>query len=189
MSYVNRIREHRRALWVAGATIAAVVMWRAASKQFTGGVVDLVVFVPPGAALGLASVWSAHAFTPTHFTWRRGLIAAVIGGVVVSPLIAFLVAFAAVWDPASFQFVFNVGAWLALAGGITIGAASRVLTWVGWQRRARARATETESSRSYDHALFSIRRLRRPARHRRLFAGDHEDAGARTGARHLAPRG
>ena len=182
------LRTHRKALWAAGATIAAVVMWRAASKQFTGGVIDLVVFAPPGAALGLASVWSAHAFTPSHFTWRRGLVGVLVGGVVVSPLIAFLVAFAATWDPASFQFVFNVGAWVAIAGGITAGAASRALTWVGWWRRARARAAGTESSRSYDHAIFSIRRLRRLARYRRLYAGGHEDAGERAGASGLTPR-
>lgn len=188
MSHSNRFRARRRTLWVAGATVAAVVMWHAASKQFTGGVVDLVVFAPPGAALGLASIWSAHAFTPSHFTWRRGLIGALVGGVVVSPLIAFLVAFAAAWDPASFQFVFNVGAWLALAGGLGVGATGRVVAWVGRWHRARTRAAGTESSRSYHHALPSIRHLRRLARYRRLYAGGHEDAGERTGAGHLAAR-
>jgi hypothetical protein len=188
MSFTARLRARRRDLWVVGAAAAAVVMWHAASTQFTGGVVDLVVFAPPGAALGLASVWSGHVFTPSHFTWRRGLIGAVVGGVVVSPLIAFLVAFAAAWDPASFQFVFNVGAWVALAGGLGVGAAGRFLTWVRRWRRARARAAGTETSRSHDHALYPIGHLRRAARFGRLHAGGHENAGERPDALHLATR-
>ena len=70
---------------------------------------DLIVFVPPGMSLALMATWSAHSFAPDRFTWRRGLFAALVGGAGVSPLIAALVAFAATWDPASFQFVFNVG--------------------------------------------------------------------------------
>lgn len=188
MSLTTRLRARRRHFWVAGATIAAVVMWRAASKQFTGGVIDLVVFAPPGAALGLAAVWSAHAFSASRFSWRRGLTGALVGGVVVSPLIAFLVAFTAAWDPASFQFVFNVGAWLALAGGLGVGAAGRVLTSIRRWRRSRARAAATESSRSHDHALYPIGRLRRLARYGRLHPRGHEDAGQRPGTSGLASR-
>jgi hypothetical protein len=189
MSLNARLHAHRRALSLAGATVLSVVMWHAASKQFTGGVVDLVVFAPPGAALGLAAMWSAYAFRPSRFTWRRGLIGAAVGGVVVSPLIAFLVAFAAAWDPASFQFVFNVGAWLALAGGIGVGAAGRLVAWVRRRWRAHARAAGKETSRSYDHALYSIGHLRRVARHGRLHpTGGDENAGERRGPGGVAAR-
>jgi hypothetical protein len=163
-------------------------MWHSASKQFTGGVLDLVVFAPPGAALGLAAVWSAHAFTPNRFTWRRGLIGAAVGGIVVSPLIAFLVAFAAAWDPASFQFVFNVGAWLAIAGGIGVGGAGRVGSWVGRWWRARARATATNTSRSSDHALYPIGHFRRLVRYGRLHPGGHANAGQRPRTGGFTPR-
>ena len=88
---------------------------------------DLIVFVPPGMSLALMATWSAHSFAPDRFTWRRGLFAALVGGAGVSPLIAALVAFAATWDPASFQFVFNVGAWVALASGLATGAANWAL--------------------------------------------------------------
>ena len=132
------IERRRWRIGVVVAALAAAVMWCVASKQFTGGPGDLVVFAAPGAALGLVSTWSAHAFAPNRFTWRRGLLGALAGGVVASPLIAFLVAFAAAWDPASFQFVFNVGAWVALAGGLGVGGSAWVVEWVREWRHSRA---------------------------------------------------
>ena len=53
------------------------------------------------------------------------------------PADAALVAFAAAWDPASFQFVFNLGAWMALAGGLTTGTAGWVFDRLRQARRAR----------------------------------------------------
>ena len=70
-----------------------------------------------------------HVFVPDRFTWHRGALGALIGGVVVSPLVAFLVAFSAAWDRGSFQFVFNAGAWLAIAGGLGAGMVGRVAAW------------------------------------------------------------
>ena len=128
---------HRRRALVASAVLLVVVMWGAAATQFAGGVFDLAVFAPPGAALGLVSTWSAHAFAPERFTWHRGMIGAVVGGLAVSPLITFLVAFAAAWEPASFQFVFNLGAWLAIAGGLATGGSGWVVDRVMHWRHAR----------------------------------------------------
>jgi hypothetical protein len=51
----RRIERRRRRVGVVVAALAAAVMWRVASKQFTGGLGDLVVFAAPGAALGLVS--------------------------------------------------------------------------------------------------------------------------------------
>jgi hypothetical protein len=107
--------------------MATTALWRLASAQLTSGVFDVVVFVPPGAALGLIATWSAHIFAPHRFTWRRGLVGVLVGGIGLSPLIAALVAFAAAWDRGSFQFVFNVGAWVAVAAGLTTGTVSWLL--------------------------------------------------------------
>ena len=121
---------HYRRLATACAVLLGSVMWRAAAPRFTGGLLDLVVFVPPGVVLGLAAMWSAHVFVPERFTWYRALVGALVGGLVVSPLIAFLVAFSAAWDRPSFAIVDIVGALLALAGGLAVGTVVRVTSWV-----------------------------------------------------------
>jgi len=142
----NRIRP--RYIAIGCGTIVIAAMWRVASAQFTSGVLDLIVFVPPGAALGLLATWSAHVLAPRRFTWQRGLVGALVGGVGVSPLIVALVAFAAAWDPASFQFVFNLGAWVALAGGLTAGTVSWALDRLSHPRRARhARSSQPTPAR------------------------------------------
>jgi hypothetical protein len=164
------VHYRRIAIWCA--VLLAGVMWRAAAPRFTGGLLDLIVFIPPGAALGLAAVWSAHAFAPEQYTWRRGLAGALVGGVVVSPLIAFLVAVAAAWDRASFQFVFNVGAWLAIAGGLCVGAVGWVAGWIE-ARRLQRKLKEAR------HVFQAIRDRRGGARRGRVHAGDHEDTGQR----------
>ena len=160
-----------RLLWTWCAVLLAGVMWRAATPQFAGGIVDLVVFIPPGAALGVAAVWSAHVFVPERFSWHRGLVGAVVGGVVVSPLIAFLVGFSAMWDRASFPIVFIVGALLAIAGGLVAGLAGWIVSWIRqwwFQRRL-------EEARHVHQAIGD----RRGARRRRLHTGRHEDTGER----------
>jgi hypothetical protein len=161
------VRHKRIAIWCA--VLFAGVFWRAAAPQFTGGLVDLVVFVPPGAALGVTAVWSAHVFTPENYTWRRGFVGAVIGGLVVSPLIAFLVAFAAAWDLALFQFVLNLGALLAVAGGF--GAAA-----VCWMVHRIAAWRLHGSSKKHVVPFGQFRVRRGSARRGRVHAGHHEDA-------------
>jgi hypothetical protein len=136
----NRARP--RHIAIGCGVIVAAAMWRAASAQFSNGMLDLVVFAPPAAALGLTATWGAHVFAPRRFTWQRGLLGVLVGGVGVSPLIAALVAFSAAWDPASFQFVFNVGAWVALAGGLTTGT----VNWALYRLRQAWRARHAHSS-------------------------------------------
>jgi hypothetical protein len=125
---VTRGVNYRRLGTWCGVVLAGV-LWRAAAPQFTSGLLDLVVFVPPGLALGLAATWSAHVFVPERFTWHRGLVGALVGGLVVSPLIAFLVTFSAAWDRASFPIVYIVGALIAVAGGLAVGTAGWVTRW------------------------------------------------------------
>ena len=128
----NRVRHvvENRWLWVGCGGLLAGGMWRAAALQLSGGLVDLVVFVPPGTVLGVAAVWSAHAFVPERFSWNRGLVGALIGGVVASPLIAFLVTFAAAWDRPSFPLVYIIGALLAIGGGLAAGSVGWLTRWV-----------------------------------------------------------
>ena len=163
----NRSSPRNRRVGLGLTAMLAAVMWHAASRQFTGGMIDLVVFAPPGAALGVAATWSAHAFVPDRFTWRRGLVGATVGGVVVSPLIAFLVAFTAAWDPASFQFVFNVGAWLALAGGLGVGAAGWVVAWMRGRLRVPRELRGGRSKREPSGEMPDARRVFHPTRHPR----------------------
>jgi hypothetical protein len=141
MSRLSQSLSRRRRRGHVGAVVVLAVasMWIAGAAQFTGGILDLVVFAPPGAALGLATVWSAHVFTPSAFSWRRAVGGAVVGGVIVGPLVAALVAFSAAWDPASFQLVFGVGAWLAFAAGFATGGTYWVSTWLRTRWRLRRR--------------------------------------------------
>lgn len=128
-SFWMRARHLR---WIA--LIGAVVgMWYAAARQLAG-IGDLLVFVPPAAVLGLAVVWAAHAFAPHRFTWRRGLMGAVVAAVVFGPLTAAVVTFAAAWHPDSFLLLFTVGAWCAVAAGLLAGLCSAVVRWLGRQR-------------------------------------------------------
>jgi hypothetical protein len=133
----SRSAVRRRRLQCVTLALAGGAMWYVAADQFTSGALDLVIFAPPAAALGLAAAWAGHVFAPERFTWRRGLAGVVIGGILGSPLMASLIAFSAAWNPQSFQFVFNVGAWVAFAIGSVLGAIAGALGWVIRRRRRR----------------------------------------------------
>ena len=128
-------RSGRR--YLGRACIAALVFaaWYVASSQFSAGVLELVVFAPPAAVLGIATAWAAHVSMPDRFTWRRGLYGALIGGLVATPLVAAIIAFSAAWDPAVYVLVFGAGAWVALVGGALIGSTIDGVRW--WRRRWR----------------------------------------------------
>lgn len=127
-----------RLLRVVIAAAVVVAMWHFASVQFANGALDLLVFAPPAAVLGLSAVWAAHVFVPRRFTWRRGLAGVVVGALVLGPLGAFLVAFLAALQPASFLIVYSVGAWVALALGLVIGGVIAAVQWMTrrWRRRS-----------------------------------------------------
>jgi len=166
---MNRARRgvHYRWLMTWCAVLLAGVMWRAAAPRLTSGLLDLVVFVPPGVALGVVAVWSAHVFAPERFTWHRGFVGALVGGLVVSPLIAFLVTFSAAWDRGSFPIVYIVGALLAVAGGLASGLSGWSVNWIRqwWFRR------KLEEARRVHQAIGD----RRGARRRRLHTARRED--------------
>ena len=156
MSNWTRRGVHYRWLWAGCGAVLAGGMWRAATLQLTGGLVDLVVFVPPGTALGVAAVWSAHTFVPERFSWNRGLVGALVGGVFASPLIAFLVTFAAAWDRPSFPLVYIVGALLAIGGGLAAGSLGWLTSWVSQWRLI-------DSSKKHDESFSDERPSTVPA--------------------------
>jgi hypothetical protein len=114
-------------------------MWYTAAGYLTGGLLDVAVFAPPGAALGLVATWSAHTFAPRHFSWRRGLIGALVGALIAGPFMEFLVALAAAWNPDAFHVVFTTGAFVALAGGLVVGGLAWLVKAVGrWHHKRSA---------------------------------------------------
>jgi hypothetical protein len=153
--------RYRQPIGVACLVGVAAFMWHSAASQFTAGFLDLVYFVPPSAVLALSATWMAHMFVPSRFTWQRGMVGAFVGGLFGTPLVAFLVAFSAAWDRASFQFVFNLGAWLALVGGLCVGAAGEFRRWVrAWRKSRRTMPDASHGNRP------TARRLRpRYSRH------------------------
>lgn len=157
----------KRSRYVRRAAVggAAVGMWHVTAQQLSGGIVDVAAFAPPAAVLGLAATWAAHIFAPQRFTWRRGLAGALTAALLFSPLTAAAVTFAAAWDPASFLVLFTMGAWFALASGVTVGASAvagrRVSRW--WRRRAA----------SPRHRKWVPPYLRRAASHVRFLRSRH----------------
>jgi hypothetical protein len=110
-------------------------MWSVAAMQLNNGLLDVAVFVPPSATLGVAAVWTAHAFAPARFSWHRAFIGALVGSALGSPLIAFLVALSAAWDRVSFPFVFTLGALLTIALGLVVGVLGWATHWVrDWRK-------------------------------------------------------
>lgn len=130
--------RRNRWIWLAALCGAAMGIWYAAASWLTGGVVDIAVFAPPSAILGLGATWAAHVFVPHRFSWRRGLLGLLCAAVFFSPLMAAFVTFAAAWDPASFLALFTVGAWFAFASGLVtatfVSAVRLAIRW--WRRRA-----------------------------------------------------
>lgn len=142
ISRAARVRYRRIGTW--GLVLLTGVMWNLAAVQLTNGYLDVVVFVPPSATLGVAAVWSAHTFTPQRFSWQRGFTGALISSALGSPLMAFLVAFSAAWDRVSFPLVFTIGALLAIASGLLIGLTGWAVRAVrAWRRKSDTPSGET----------------------------------------------
>jgi hypothetical protein len=135
MTTFRGVRLPYRRLGMVCLALLAWVMWSAAAMQLNNGLLDVMVFVPPSATLGVAAVWTAHAFAPARFSWHRAFIGALVSSALGSPLIAFLVAFSAAWDRVSFPFVFTLGALLAIALGLVVSALGWATEWVrDWRK-------------------------------------------------------
>lgn len=165
LSLVDRMTGRVAGWWVRSRSVrraallgAAGAMWYVAGRQLASGVVDVAMFAPPAAVLGLAATWAAHIYSPHRFTWRRGLDGALVSALLFSPLTAATVTFAAAWDPASFLVLFTVGAWVAVASGVAAGAATATVRWIArvWRRR-RGPAARQRRWASRDAAPAAVR--------------------------------
>lgn len=67
--------------------------------------------------LGIAMAWASRASASTSWTWDDGLRAAAIGGVIMPPLIGFIIGWAGTFDGATVVITFTFGAWLSLGLG------------------------------------------------------------------------
>jgi hypothetical protein len=75
------------------------------------------MFMAPGALLGIGAAWAAHATTQSEWTWQTARRSAVIGAVVLPPLLALVVAIDGTARPQRLLVGFVYAAWVALIGG------------------------------------------------------------------------
>lgn len=144
---------------LALAAAAALATWAAASAYLAGGPVDLVPFVVPGAIFGVWLGWLAHAFARPLYSWRRGLVAAVAGGLLLPPWLAALIVIAADYGSAQLVTVLAAGALLSLVAGLLLA--------IG----------------------FAVPEVRRRRRHRRAQRQAEREPGAATEPHHHAHHG
>lgn len=126
----------RLRLWLG--IVALAVVWIGATEPWGLSVFELVLFVAPGALMGLAASWIAAALTPQRWHWRDGLNGATIGATVLPPIFAFLVALAGTWRPQHTLEALVLLAWLALAAGALAALAGYAWRAVGGRERLRA---------------------------------------------------
>ena len=100
---------------VALAALASV--WLISTEPWGLGAFQLLMFTAPGALLGLGAAWAAHAPRQTEWTWQRARRAAVIGGITLPPVLAFIVALDGTARPQRLLVGFVYAAWVALVGG------------------------------------------------------------------------
>lgn len=116
--------------------IAAV--WALTTEPWGIGVHQLVVFMAPGALLGLAAGWMAYAADQDRWNWRVAGRWALGGALILPPILTFLVALDGNARPHRLLAGFIRAAWLALALGLSV-ATARALTLRSKQRRQQVR--------------------------------------------------
>ena len=108
------------------AAVASV--WLVSSEPWGLGMEQLLIFTAPGALLGLGASWAAHASSQRLWTWRSSRRAALVGAVLLPPVLAFVVA----WDgnarPQRLLVGFVYAAWTVLLGGSVLAFIRRPTT-------------------------------------------------------------
>jgi hypothetical protein len=107
--------------WHAAA-IPAAVMWLLVIIPSGVNILVLLVFTAPAAALGLFMRWLSCAFVRARWSWDVGLQAAIVSAMLMPPLLAALVTIVGLQRPEQLLTLFVLGAWIALAAGLIIGA-------------------------------------------------------------------
>jgi len=106
--------------------VAALAVWVAATEPWGIAVYQLLVFMAPGALLGLGAGWMAYASAQRAWTWRTARTAALLGAILLPPVLAFLIALDGNARPHQLLAGFIRAAWLAFAGGLAVAAARAI---------------------------------------------------------------
>ena len=134
-----RIRRLTKGRVGRGVTVSiAVALWLAATEPWGIAVYQLVVFMAPGALLGLASGWMAYAADQERWSWRVAGQWTIGGALLLPPVLAFLVAVDGNARPHRLLAGFIRAAWLSLALGLSV-ATARAITLRSQQARHQAR--------------------------------------------------
>ena len=116
-------RVARHSVRVAIGLAVVLSIWLVLTEPFGLGVLQLVVFIAPGALLGLGAGWMASATKPASWTWLRGRTAAIRGALILPPVLAFIVGLDGNDRPPHLLVGFVRTAWLALVAGGAIAVA------------------------------------------------------------------
>lgn len=120
----------RRAQFVlgAGAGLGVCALWLIASVPWGLPFWHVLPFAAPGALLGLATGWMAHAATQWTWTWHAARRSALFGALVLAPVLVFYIGIEGNLRAERLIAGFVRAAWMALACGAA---------WAGalWVRR------------------------------------------------------
>jgi len=108
---------------IASATLMVVVafLWFIVTVPWGMPLTQLVVFLAPGALIGLGTSWAAFAFDHHGWNWKLARRHALLGALLLPPVLAFLVALDGNTRPPRLLAGFVRTAWLAFAMGVVIG--------------------------------------------------------------------
>jgi len=119
----NRTKRRIRTLL---GVFAALTIWVVATEPWGIGVYQLLVFMAPGALLGLGTGWMAYASARQSWSWHTSRTAALVGAILLPPVLAFLVALDGNARPHRLLAGFIRAAWLAFAVGLAVAAARAI---------------------------------------------------------------
>jgi hypothetical protein len=86
----------------------------------------MIPFMAPGALLGLAAGWMSFAMNRDAWTWNAGRNAAIVGALVLPPIITVALALIGAHPERMLSSAVRV-AWLAFIGGVLWGAGNWII--------------------------------------------------------------
>ena len=130
-------RQHHIRMWIGGVSIIAVacVLWWVSTAKSGFNFVELLVFAGPAMVLAVAGNWAAAAFRRDTWNWTGAFRAALLGAILLPPVIAAGIAFFSAWNDNAVLLTFILGAWLALGAGVLVASARALWTDVRRSRR------------------------------------------------------
>ena len=122
----------------ATITVIAIVLWWVAITPSGFGAQELVALTAPGAVLALAAQWARYVLRFDELTRKKMTAAAVVGAMIMPPVIAFGIAVLSAFNRTAIIVIFVLGAWAALGGGLLAGAIDALWTDFRPKRRVRS---------------------------------------------------